>query len=144
MPKCFLRTQSALLVTLLAACASTDITLESVAGIYGCDPCLLAGSTLILRSDGTYTNCMFSDTPEFNGKVSKESHGSYSLDGKRVELSENLSEHSIDVYVIRVRGKLYLITEELYLDYGDNNAVIEDLGLKQRSLALDSPYVCAE
>ena len=135
---------SALLVALLTACASTEITLDSIEGIYGCEPCLLGGRTLLLRSDGTYSKCMFSDTPDIDGRYSKEIRGSYSLDGQRVALGDELSEHSTDRYVIRVRGKLYMVTEEVYLEYGDNYDVIEDLGHERRLPTADSPYMCAE
>ena len=53
MPTFFRKTSFALLIGSLTACASPEITLRSVAGIYGCDLCL-SGSTLYLRPNGTF------------------------------------------------------------------------------------------
>jgi len=141
MPNYTFTARSVLLVSLLTACASTELAFDDVAGIYGCEPCSFGGSYLLLRLDGTYSKCMFSDTPQFDGHFSMEILGSYSIDGQRVEFSDDSSEHSTDRYLLGVRGKLYMLTEDVYLEYGDSNEAIENLGLARRS-ATDNPYVC--
>lgn len=144
MPTYFLKTTSVFLIGSLAACASTEITSETVAGMYGCDLCMLSGSTLYLRPDGTFSRCMFSDTPEFDGRFAKETHGSYSLDGQRVTLIDDLTGATIETYVIRVHNAYYMVTEDNYRQFGSDNDVIKDIGDKRRLPTADKPYVCLD
>ena len=131
-----------LLFVMLAACCSSEITADRVAGLYGCDPCLLGGSTLYLRPDGTYSRCTFSDTPQFDGQFAKEEQGSYRLDGQKLTLTPEFSERSSRRFVIRVRNRLYMITEDEYEAFSKEHNVVEDIGLKRRPVTTDSPYNC--
>ena len=131
-----------LLLAALVACSSSEIDLESIVGLYGCDPCLLGGSTLYLRQDGTYARCTFSDTPEFDGYFTKEEQGSYRLDGQQLVLQPTSSEKSSTIFVIRVRNRVYLVSEDEYEKYHRDYDVIEDVGLKRRPVTIDSPYSC--
>jgi hypothetical protein len=136
--------RSALLVVSLAACSSSPPTLDNVAGVYGRTAFAFGGSILLLRSDGTYSVCYFSDTPQFDGQFFMETHGSYSLYEHRVRFREEAPMHWSNKYVIRVRGKVYMITEEEYLDYRDDEEVIRDNGLVPEFLSVDNPYTCGD
>ncbi len=131
-----------LLLAALAACSSSQIDRESVAGLYGCDPCLLGGSTLYLRQDGTYSRCTFSDTPEFDGHFAKEEHGSYRLDGRQLTLQAESPEKSSKSFVLRIRNRLYMVTADEYENFQREYDVIEDVGLIRRPVTIDNPYTC--
>lgn len=131
-----------MLFIMLAACSSSEITLDSVAGLYGCDPCHLGGSTLDLRPDGTYARCTFSDTPQIDGHFAKEEQGSYRLDGQQLILTPEFSERSSKRLVIRVRNRLYIVTEDEYEEFSKDYDVVEDIGLKRKPVTTDIPYTC--
>lgn len=131
-----------LLFAMLAACSSSEINFDSVAGLYGCDSCLIGGSTLYLRPDGTYSKCTFSDTPEFYGHFAKEEQGSYRLDGRQLTLTPELSERSSKKFLIRVRNRLYMVTADEYEEFSEDFDVVEDIGLKRRPVTSGSPYTC--
>jgi hypothetical protein len=131
-----------LLLAALAACSSSEIDRESIAGLYGCDPCLLGGSTLYLRRDGTYSRCIFSDTPEFGGHFAKEEQGSYRLEGQQLTLQPESSDKSSKSFVFRIRNRLYMVTEDEYENFQRDYDVIEDVGFMRRPITIDNPYTC--
>lgn len=131
-----------LLLAALAACSSNEIVLDNVAGLYGCDPCSFGGSELYLRPDGTYSECTFSDIPEFNGHFAKEERGSYSLDGHRLMLTPDSSARPTTRYVVRARNRIYMVGQDDYEKFANDNDVIEDIGLQRRPVTRNSPYIC--
>lgn len=131
-----------LLFVILAACSASEINVDRVAGLYGCDRCVLAGSNLYLRPDGTYSRCTFSDTPKHDGHFAKEEHGSYSLDGQQLTLVSESSEKPSKRFVLRAQNRIYMVTEDEYEEFSRDYEVVEDIGLKRRSVTSESPYTC--
>lgn len=134
----------ALFVVLLTACASAGLTFEDVAGVYGCETCLLAGNTLYLWSDGTYTRCEFSDVPELDGHFFRKTSGSYVLNGQRFQLATHSLEPVSYGYLVRIHRDIYMITESVYLEHGNNTDIVKDLGFARRPLVAGDEFVCAD
>jgi hypothetical protein len=140
-PNLIFKTLSASFAALLVGCAATSFTFDDAAGVYGGNTAGFGGSTLLLRADGTYSQCAWTDTPEFDGQFSREISGPYALDGQRIEYVDVISDRPVQRYLVRVGRKIYMVTEDTFLDYGNDRDVVEDIGLSRMSAA-DAPYAC--
>ena len=109
--------------------------LQDVSGVYGCIGCNLGGSRLILRQDSTYSLCTFSDTPEYDESFVREDEGRYSLNGSLVVLGSARDMNPVRMVFVSIGNDLYLVDEDTYLKYGDDQHVIQDIGQIRRDPA---------
>lgn len=89
-----------------------------------------------------YSRCTFSDTPEFDGYFAEEEQGSYRLDRRQLTLQPESADTSSKRFVLRIRNRLYMVTEEEYENFKRDYDVIEDVGLIRKPVTIDNPYTC--